>query len=75
MRSTSNAPELPVTAAWRKSSRSQASNCVEVAPLGDGRVPVAIRDSKDPDGPVLVVERHHWDRFLAGTIRSGFRLG
>jgi len=39
------------TARWRKSSRStNTSNCVELATPG----PVAIRDSKNPDGPALV---------------------
>lgn len=39
---------------WRKASRSgeNGGNCVELA-----RLPgmVAVRDSKDPDGPVLLV--------------------
>jgi hypothetical protein len=41
---------------WRKSSRSGSSggNCVELASLESK---VAVRDSKDPDGPVLVVSR------------------
>ncbi|WP_149259737.1 DUF397 domain-containing protein [Actinomadura sp. K4S16] len=41
---------------WRKSSRSGSSggNCVELAGLAGG---VAIRDSKEPEGPVLVVPR------------------
>lgn len=41
-------------AKWRKSrySGSNGGNCVEVA----GNLPgiVAVRDSKDPDGPVLI---------------------
>ena len=47
------------TAAWRKSSYSQGggNNCVEVAVLADAVVTgaVAIRDSKDPEGPAHVV--------------------
>ncbi|XVQ10517.1 DUF397 domain-containing protein [Spirillospora sp. CA-255316] len=41
-------------AEWRKSSYSASNggNCVELA--GDAGV-VAVRDSKDPDGPVLLV--------------------
>ena len=41
---------------WRKSSRSGSSGgqCVELAEAKDG---IAIRDSKKPDGPVLLVSR------------------
>jgi hypothetical protein len=42
--------------AWRKSSHSvdNGGNCVELAGAS-GRL-VAVRDSKDPDGPVLLME-------------------
>lgn len=40
-------------ARWQKSGRSQgASNCVEFAELGGGQV--AVRNSRHPEGPVLV---------------------
>lgn len=56
---------------WRKSSRSggggDETNCVEVAEF-PGRV--AMRDSKDPAGPVLAVSRAEWRAFLGG-IRNG----
>jgi hypothetical protein len=41
---------------WRKSSHSgsDGGECVELAGV-DGKV--AVRDSKDPHGPVLVVSR------------------
>ncbi|HZR48413.1 MAG TPA: DUF397 domain-containing protein [Streptosporangiaceae bacterium] len=49
-------------APWKKSSCSRNSgNCVEAADLGDG---VAVRDPKDPDGPVLVVSRDEWANLL-----------
>lgn len=73
MRSTRSLPNLLATAAWRKSSRSQTSNCVEVAPLGDQYAPVALRDSKDRGGPVLIVERQHWHAFLAEMIGGSLR--
>ncbi|MES9602871.1 MULTISPECIES: DUF397 domain-containing protein [Actinomadura] len=43
-------------AKWRKSSHSTSNggNCVELADVAGA---VAVRDSKDPDGPVLLLTR------------------
>jgi Domain of unknown function (DUF397) len=52
-------------AQWRTSSYSGSNGgtCVEVA----GNLPgvVAVRDSKDPDGPVLTFSRADWAAFVA----------
>jgi hypothetical protein len=66
--------ETLATAPWRTSSRSQTSNCVEVAPLGDGAAMVALRDSKDRGGPVLMFDRTRWLDFIAGTKDGDFDL-
>ena len=55
------------TAKWRKSSHSGANGCIEVARSGDL---IAVRDSKDPSGPVLVFTPHEWRAFLDG-VRDG----
>ena len=47
---------LPSNAAWRKSSRS-GSNAAECVELAGAAEMVAVRDSKDPDGPVLLLTR------------------
>jgi hypothetical protein len=48
---------------WRKSSYSGGQgNCVEVAPLRDG---VAVRDSKNPSGPVLRFSANDWQAFVS----------
>lgn len=53
---------------WRKSSRSNGGGeCVEVATNLPGVV--AVRDSKDPDGPMLAVTAADWRTFLAGLGR------
>lgn len=56
----------PVTGAgWRKTSYSnggQQGSCVEVARGLPGTV--AIRDSKDPHGPVLTTTPQAWTRLL-----------
>jgi hypothetical protein len=59
------------SAAWRKSSRSGAndSNCVEVAGLTEA---VAVRDSKDSAGPVLLFGPSSWSRFLSGVRGDSF---
>ncbi|MET8529063.1 DUF397 domain-containing protein [Micromonospora sp. NPDC005172] len=57
-------------ARWRKSTRSNGSggNCVEVA----DNLPevVAVRDSKDPGGPMLVFPPDAWRAFVgSGAAR------
>jgi len=64
-----HAPDLR-TAIWRRSSRStDTANCVEVAVAGSS---VGVRDSKDPDGPVLVLPATSWTHFIAGVRSGGF---
>ncbi len=54
-------------AKWRKATRSNGSGaCVEVAPINNT---VAVRDSKDPDGPAFVFNQEQWTHFING-IRS-----
>lgn len=52
---------------WRKSSRSsgvEENSCVEVAAVGRA---IAVRDSKDPDGPRLHFEVPTWGAFLSAV--------
>ena len=51
-------------AVWHKSARSNGSGgaCVEVADNLPGIV--AVRDSKNPDGPALIVSRDEWASFI-----------
>jgi hypothetical protein len=59
---------------WRKSSYSGGNGgaCVEVA----SNLPdvIAVRDSKDPDGPRLAFSRSDWRAFLAGLQAGQFSL-
>ncbi|WP_173097906.1 DUF397 domain-containing protein [Actinomadura verrucosospora] len=54
-------PDLS-TAKWRKSSHSghDGGNCIEVANISPV---VAVRDSKDPDGPKLAFGASAWRAF------------
>lgn len=54
-------------ARWRKSSLSSMNGCVEVAQV-QGHI--AVRDSKDEQGPVLVFTPIEWRSFLR-EIRDG----
>lgn len=53
--------DLPPGITWRKSSFSVDNHCVEIAKLPDDGV--AVRDSKDPDGPVLRFNAEAWKAF------------
>ncbi|MFC4030270.1 DUF397 domain-containing protein [Streptomyces polygonati] len=57
-------------AAWFKSSYSnaQGGECVEGARLDGGAM--AVRDSKDPQGPALVFPAAAWSAFAA-AVRDG----
>ncbi|MDG4800999.1 DUF397 domain-containing protein [Micromonospora sp. WMMD980] len=57
-------------AAWRKSTRSggNGGECVEVATNLPGLV--AVRDSKDPEGPALTFTPQTWTAFLSGPVRG-----
>ncbi|TMQ94744.1 DUF397 domain-containing protein [Actinomadura soli] len=52
------------TTTWRKSSRSTSTGgeCVEMASAPGV---IAVRDSKDPDGPKLLVDRHEFAALVA----------
>jgi hypothetical protein len=53
---------------WRKSSYSaDTANCVEVAEILNGR---AVRDSKNPDGPMLSYTIESWREFIE-DVRNG----
>ncbi|MDQ2875795.1 MAG: DUF397 domain-containing protein [Actinomycetota bacterium] len=64
-------------AKWRKSSHSGNGSCVDVAPVpGAGSAAVescdviAVRDSKDRNGPALTFTTRQWRSFAAG-IKAG----
>lgn len=67
-------------AAWRTSSRSaNGGNCVQVAvaasPRQSGGNMIAVRDSKDRGGPVLLFAPDQWRAFTARVQAGDFDLG
>ena len=58
------------TARWVKSTRSNGGggNCVETSRLHDDGV--AVRDSKDPSGPILYFTANEWSAFV-GALKEG----
>jgi hypothetical protein len=62
---------VPDSLVWKKSSFSDSGGCVETSRAG--RV-TYVRDSKDPDGPVLSFSPHEWVAFLSGVRAGEFDL-
>ncbi len=60
-------------AQWFKSTRSgpNSDNCVEVAFVDDA---IAVRDSKNQDGAVLIFTAAEWDAFVGGAKDGEFDL-
>ena len=65
-------PEGPASGVhWVKSSLSFSNgNCVEIAGLLDGEV--GVRNSRDPEGPVLRFTPDEWHAFLGGARNGEF---
>jgi hypothetical protein len=70
---TGTTPRVP-DADWKKSTYSgnNGGNCVEVARNLPGIV--AVRDSKDQDGPALIITADAWRSFAAGIRDGQFEL-
>jgi hypothetical protein len=60
------------TASWHKSTSSNNNGCVEVA-FVQGQV--AVRDSKDRTGRVLVFTAPEWQAFVRGVRAGEFDQG
>lgn len=66
------APTGKDTPLWRKSRHSGGGNdCVEIAEVGVG---TAVRDSKNPSGPILRFGSAGWTAFI-GLARTGPSFG
>ncbi|MBC7267841.1 MAG: DUF397 domain-containing protein [Streptomyces sp.] len=66
--------ELAPRAAWFKSSYSDGTgqNCLEATPLPHPTAPsIAIRDSKSPAGPALLLPSSAWAAFVAYLGQEG----
>ncbi|MBD0738468.1 DUF397 domain-containing protein [Streptomyces sp. CBMA29] len=65
--------KLGSTPAWMKSSRSTGNGaCVEVkSPAVES---VVVRDSKDPQGPVLSFSPEAWTSFVTDVDRGAFTI-
>ncbi len=51
-----------------KSSFSEGGDCVEVSRAEV----IGVRNSHDPDGPVLLLTRSGWDAFASGMLTGNF---
>ncbi|WP_033041225.1 DUF397 domain-containing protein [Streptomyces rimosus] len=63
----------PRTLIWSKSSYSgNGGTCVEWAPAQATTGTVPVRDSKNPNGPVLSVATHSFAEFISAWSKSSY---
>lgn len=63
--------QLPAVT-WQKSGRSNPSgNCVELAKLPGG-TEIAVRNSRDPEGPALIYTAAEIEAFVLGAKDGDF---
>lgn len=63
----SELPEL----SWVKASASDGLNdCVELAKVGEN---IAVRNSRDPEGPALIFTRGELSAFIDGAAKGEFQ--
>ncbi|MEU9449279.1 DUF397 domain-containing protein [Streptomyces sp. NPDC048277] len=72
MKHVDDASTLPVTW-WKSSASASQSDCVECG-IVDGTT-VAVRDSKRPDGPALLVGRTALSAFTSAVALDDGRIG
>ncbi|ARX86524.1 MULTISPECIES: DUF397 domain-containing protein [Streptomyces] len=73
MTTHANAHELAPEGAWFKSSYSDGEglNCIEVADLTTHPAErIGVRDSKNPQGPALLLTLPAWTAFMASVAES-----
>jgi hypothetical protein len=56
---------------WTKASACTTSHCIEVASHGEG---MAMRDSKQDNGPILTFTAEAWRTFLLAAKNGDFDL-
>jgi len=65
-------PAGQLSISWQKSGRSNPSgNCVEMAALPEGQG-IAVRNSRDPEGPALVYTMNEMIAFIDGAKDGDF---
>lgn len=55
-------------ATFTKSTFSEGKDCVEVTRTEV----IGVRNSKDPDGPMLLLTKSGWDAFASGMLAGDF---
>jgi hypothetical protein len=64
--------DFPIASnAWRRSSRCEGGNCLEVAETETG---VGVRDSQRPEGPILRFPKREWAQFVSDVKDGSFDL-